>query len=418
MLKIKWDIKSLMDSFEKLYSLNSSRISDSLIRISKSLHCKKIDRYPVCQVTQNVIYPRHEIFYSVEKNLIMQLANIVSTLEHKTDYVPFLDPFEGVTVLAEAFGCKVDIPVNGDPWVKRPIIYDPMDVYDLKKPGKDNPVFKRILETLRFFEKNTGYLIPTGPTDPQSPLNVASLIWEHNSFLMSCITNPKEVHHLLDMISDVFIDFYRIQYETLKNPAYPVHSFQLLNTHDGIAISDDEIILLSPQLYKEFGVPYMNKISNAFGGIYYHSCGDFGRFLDVIFEIEGLRAINGHLSPKEFKPEYIKKVVDRKIGIFLGISDKEIGWDDPEFLKPESIKKIYDDYYIPNILTESNGKGLVLTGYGSYSGYINLIDSQKTNNTYIDNSGHVIEKNPIMNLSNEEKNNNFDKIIKSITNTK
>ncbi|MHB8279665.1 MAG: uroporphyrinogen decarboxylase family protein [Candidatus Humimicrobiaceae bacterium] len=411
MVEIRRDIKYLLWIYDKLVSQNSSRILDSLNRTTRALHYQNIDRIPICQTTQTIIYPRHEIFYSPEKNLIMQLANIILTLEHKTDYVPFLDPFEGVTVLAEAFGCKVEIPINGDPWVKNPIIYNPTEVYDLKKPAKNNEVYKRVLETLKFFEKKTGYVIPIGVTDPQSPLNIASLMWGNNNFIISCITNPKEVHYLLDIVTDSFIDFYKMQYDTLKNPAFPVHSFQLVNSNDGISISDDEVILMSPELYKEFGIPYINKISDAFGGIYYHSCGDFGNFLDLVLEIDGLRAINAHLSPKEFKPEYIRRVLNKRIGIFLGISDREIGWDDTNIWKPEDIITIYDKYYIPNAISKSEGKGLVLVGYGGYAGYINLLNSGKKKGMLIDTSGHIIENNPLINLSVEEKNKNFDHIL-------
>jgi hypothetical protein len=408
LVRIKKDIKYLLEIYEKLYSNNSARVDKSLELTTKALHHGDVDRIPIWQMSQVIMYPRHEIFFSIEKNLIMQLANIVQTLEHRTDYVPYLDPFEGVTVLSEAFGCPVEVPRNGDPWVKNHIIKNPEDVYDIKKPSKDSEVYKRIFDTLNFFEKETGYQMPVGVTDPQGPLDVASLIWKNDEFLVACITNKKEVHHLLNIVTEAFIEFYTMQYDMLKNPAFPVHSFPLLNSNDGISVSDDEAVLLSPDLFEEFGVPYLNRISEAFGGLYYHCCGDYGNVLDNILKIKGLRAINGHLSPKEFKPEYIDRVLSKGVGLFLGISDREIGWSDADEWTPDKIIDIYDSYYIPNAIIKSKGKGIVLVGYGSYFGYIDLPGD--SGDLLVGTSGHTVDRGPLLNVPVEYKNKNFEHI--------
>ncbi len=403
-----------MKTYEKLYAQNENRTKHSLKRTTDALHCKKVDRVPVWQMTQTILYSRHEIFYSREKNLISQLANINLTLSHETDYVPYLDPFEGVTVLSEAFGCKVEVPENGDPWIREPLIRDnPEDVYRLQKPKLDNEVYHRIIGTLKYFEEKTGSTIPVGATDPQGPLDVASLIWNNQDFLQACVLHKKEVHYLLNLVTEAFIEFYCMQYESLKNPAYPVHSFPLVNTNDGISISDDEAVLLSPDLYEEFGLPYLNRISEAFGGLYYHCCGDFGFLLDNILQIKGLRAINGHLSPKELKPEYIEKIVNRVVGLFLGISDREIGWDNDEW-DADEVVDLYKSYYLPEALGHSGGKGIVLVGYGGYMGYIDVYEVAQREDLMVGLGGHVIHKSPLANVPIEKKNENFYHILSLI----
>jgi uroporphyrinogen-III decarboxylase len=426
------DVKSLLKEYERLRGFNETRISESLQRITNSLHCIPVDRPPVAQVSQTILFPRHEVFYSREKNLIFQLANINLTLKHNTDYVPYLDPFEGVTVLSEAFGCRVEVPQNGDPYIKEPLIRnDPEEVYRLKKPGVDNEVYRKVFETLEFFEEKTGGDIPVGATDPQGPLSVASLIWNNQDFIEACVFHKKEVHNLLEMITDAFIEFYSRQYERLRNPAYPVHSFQLVNSNDGISVSDDEAILLSPGLYEEFGVPYLDKISEAFGGLYYHSCGDFGFILDEILSIKGLRAVNGHLSPAELKPGTVKKITENGKGIFIGYSDLEIGWDGSDWGKSD-VKELYDSYYLPAVIGASGGKGVVLVGYGAYMGYLDDQSADRPGTARIratgeragksgaDDglkvgiSGHVIHEGPLVNVPVEKKNENFRHILELI----
>ena len=411
---VEVDVKPLLAEFERLYQGSEGRIGESLKRITDALHHRPIDRIPVLQMSQTILYPRHEIFASREKNLCMQLANINCTLAHETDYVPYLDPFEGVTVLSEAFGCRVEVPENGDPWIRDPLISDdPEDVYRLKKPEKDNQVYRRTLETLRYFERETGHVMPVGATDPQGPLDVASLIWNNQDFIEACVFNKREVHHLLSLVTEAFIKFYSMQYERLRTPAYPVHSFPLVHPGDGISISDDEAILLSPELYEEFGLPYLNRISEAFGGIYYHCCGDFGFLLDHILEIKGLRAINGHLSPKELKPESIEKILDRGVGLFLGISDREIGWDNDEW-GVDDVIELFERYYLPEALKASGGKGIVLVGYGGYFGYMDVEVSGGDDELLVGIGGHVMHQGPLANVTVEVKNRNYRRILSLI----
>ena len=405
------DLKSLLAEFEKLYEHNEKRIGDSLKAVTDALHRRNVDHIPVLQMSQTILYPRHEVFASREKNLCMQLANINQTLAHDTDYVPYLDPFEGVTVLAEAFGCCVEVPENGDPWIRNPLIHhNPRDVYGLKKPGKNNLVYRRTLETLRYFEEETGSAMPVGATDPQGPLDVASLIWNNQDFIEACVLHKKEAHYLLNLVTEAFIEFYSMQYEALKNPAYPVHSFPLVSPGDGISISDDEALLLSPDLYREFGLPYLNRISDAFGGLYYHCCGDFGFLLDHILQIRGLRAINGHLSPGELKPESVKKILDRGVGLFLGISDREIGWENEEW-RADEVLELYEQYYLPEALGASRGRGVVLVGYGGYFGYMDVETGEGDGGLLVGIGGHVIHRGPLVNVAVEEKNKNFQHIV-------
>jgi hypothetical protein len=64
MVKIKRDVKYLLDLFEKLYSEKESEIRESLVRITKALHRQQVDRVPIWQVSQTVLYPGYEIFYA------------------------------------------------------------------------------------------------------------------------------------------------------------------------------------------------------------------------------------------------------------------------------------------------------------------------------------------------------------------
>ncbi|GEM_PF-754989 len=408
------DLTSLLSRYKRLIDDKKERIEDSSRRIFAAFHFEPLDRPPVIQVTQTVLFPREEIFSAKEKLLLAQLANIVLTLQHETDYMPFIDSFEGVTVLAEAFGCEVIVPSHGDPQVSRPLIFENYwDVWNLQKPDAHNPVYLRILEHLHFFEEMTDYALPVTVTDPQSPLDVASLIWDNTSFLLALRERPKEVHHLLHMVTEAFIEFYSLQYGLLKNPALPGHSFPLLKGARGISISDDEAVLLSPQLFEEFNLPYLAKISETFGGLYYHCCGDFGHLIESILKIPGLRAVNAHLSPREFHPEYVRTFLDAGVALFLGMGDVEVGWKDTVWEERTPLE-IYDEYYLPEVIRTSKGRGITLTGYGGYRGFIDLPGLE--HGFLTDSSGHGFSESTscFLNLDVRQKNALFSRICERI----
>jgi hypothetical protein len=340
------------------------------------------------------------------------LSKNIMSMQTGSDFFPFLDPFEGVTIIAESFGCKTHVQHNGDPVVSGPIIKTAEDVYSLTKPGLDHPVFQRIFETQKVWGEATGWQVPIGTTDPQSPLDVVSIMWETENFYMSLYDNPKEMHYLLDLVTETFIEFYSEQLERIKNPAFPVHLFPLVSTNDGIAVSEDQMINMSPTLYEEFGLQYLDRVSDAFGGVYFHSCGNFERFFDQVFATKNLRAVNGHLSPIEIRPEAVRTILEKGIGLFIGISDRTVGWDDQGWESMDTVD-MYHDYYLPAIVQYSRDNCIVITGYGSYRGYFDSPESEKGKLT-IDGRGRPVEEDPLINVPLSEKRRNVNAIYERI----
>ena len=69
---------------------------------------------------------------------------------------------------------------------------------------------------------------------------------------------------------------------------------QLLITRGSIttfSVANDVAVMLSPALHDEFGVPYLNRLSDAFGGVYIHSCGDWTHLFSSLETVRGLRGL-------------------------------------------------------------------------------------------------------------------------------
>lgn len=242
------------------------------------------------------------------------------------DYgMPNIKPNIGISVMAAAFGCEFTVNNEADPWIT-PLIREAnvADVYKLEKPDLErNVIYQKAFARLEFLQANSP--LPLRLVNVPSPLVTASLIWDYTSFIEATILYPKEIHALLEIVTEATIEFVQLQLQRIKNLYTMGHEMWYLPTEIGIRISDDTAALMSPKLYREFGVKYNAKISEAFGGIVIHSCGDLQHVLRVMMETPGLRGIDLTI-PQNPKWEVIKEAAAGKTALNL----RHFFWDHPE----------------------------------------------------------------------------------------
>ncbi len=229
-----------------------------------------------------------------QKFLEAQLDEIEGQSKLRGDLVPALCPTLGVIAVPSAFGAEVVWWENDFPAV-RPVIGDRLErVRDLKRPRVTDGELGRILDHTRVFLEKTGNTMPVRLGDIQGPLDNAALIFGHTAFLEALITAPREVHRLLDMITDLMIEFASTQRRVVRaaGAEFVPSAFQpWLPDGRGISVANDVAVMLSPELHDEFGVPYLNRLSDAFGGIYIHSCGDWTHLFSSLEKVRGLRGL-------------------------------------------------------------------------------------------------------------------------------
>jgi uroporphyrinogen-III decarboxylase len=219
------------------------------------------------------------------------------------DFVPHVQPYLGVTVFASAFSCRVEFFEHTLPWA-HPVIgpTDPPEkVYELAPPAVDAGQLGETLALTDHLVAHTQGRYPVAMTDLQGPLDTAYLVWESSAFMMAMHTNPREVHHLMRLVTDLIMRYVREQRSRCAE-FVPCHYPPLwLPDGRGIAISDDCLAVIGPELYREFCLPYVNELSEEFGGVMVHSCGNFVHQFDVLAEIRGLRGINFGASETPFE---------------------------------------------------------------------------------------------------------------------
>jgi hypothetical protein len=238
------------------------------------------------------------------KFLRAQLDEIEAQMRLRGDFVPSLCPTLGLVGIPSAFGCEVIWWENDLPAV-RPALSEPEAVFDLPMPSVRDGQLGRMLDYTRYFIEQTGGRYPIRMSDIQGPLDSAALIMGHNDFLMAMYTNPQAVHHLLRKVTDLTIAFVQAQREltlSLGCEFIPSMFQPWMPDGWGVSISNDECVMISAGMHDEFHVPYLNDLSEVFGGVYLHSCGTWTHQFPSLAKVHNLRGHEFGASEAPFEP--------------------------------------------------------------------------------------------------------------------
>jgi hypothetical protein len=234
---------------------------------------------------------------SKEDSLALQLAGLEKSMDYAADVPNFIEPWYGIGTVAASFGAEYEWAEGQAPAVKHLFssIDEALDVDPV--PVEQTSIGKTTLEMIEYFLDVTKGRIPMSICDVQSPLNVASGMIDINNFFMGLFDNPEGVRTLLDRIADLLIDFTRRQVDLIGDAlAWPGHGFASSRAWNGMGMSDDTVVMLSDEQYRQFALPSMVKVGQAFGGPVFHSCGDWSSKTDMITGIEGLVMADGAFS--------------------------------------------------------------------------------------------------------------------------
>lgn len=243
------------------------------------------------------------------KFLEAQVEEMKGQSRFRGDLVPALCPTFGVVAIPSAFGAEVVWWERDFPAVMPLLGDEPEAVYDLPRPGVRDGVLAKILDCSRFFIEKTRGRYPIRLGDIQGPLDNAALIFGHTRFLQALLTHPKEVHYVLGLVTDLMIEFASAQRNLVRGlgAEFVPSEFQpWMPDGRGISVANDVGVMISPAQHDEFGLPYLNRLSEALGGVYIHSCGDWTHLFPSLEKVRGLRGLEFGASEAPYK-----RVLDR-----------------------------------------------------------------------------------------------------------
>ena len=208
----------------------------------------------------------------------------------KDDRVPFLSPYTGTEIFAQAFGCEVHLPGDNMPFAL-PLVESTAEAAKLKTPDPEGALRAvwDIAEALHAAEPDAVLALP----DIQSPLDIAALIWEKTDFYAALLTEPEAVLELTEKVYTLLTGFLDRWFDRFGR-AFVAHYPDYYMPY-GVTLSEDEVGVISPALFERFCLPTLGALSDRYGMIGIHCCAEAKHQWGLLKNIPGFTLFN--LSP-------------------------------------------------------------------------------------------------------------------------
>ena len=246
-----------------------------------------------------------------EQSLAVQLDAMALSMQVKSDflYTSYLEPWHGVGVYANIFGSPVNWSDYDAPQTH--YLYHALEeVENLKRPdimAAELP--QMVMETMRYFRKMTGDRLDICLTDTQSPNDSASLILDTTAFFTASLAETERLEPFMHLLTDVMIEFSEMQFEALGPTAsHPGHGFLSAPGLRGIAVSDDNMAVISKPSYRNTALPYNNRLGEHFGCVSIHTCGNFKQNYEIVKQVKNLQLVDCAVSGADPDPNNAGKL--------------------------------------------------------------------------------------------------------------
>lgn len=297
-----------------------------------------------------VVQPPSDIWGSVSGDRVLSLQHQLDALAMyfglNSDFLfSYLEPWHGVGVYANIFGCPVNW-YDFDAPQTLPIVHSIDQLKNIRRPNiLDAELPRMVLETIDYFRDVIRDQLDIVLTDTQSPNDSASLIISTNEFFIANLDGIEQLSPFMEMLTDVIIEFSEMQFNAMgKTGVRPGHIMLSAPGLFGISVSDDNMAVISSRAYKNAALPFNSRLGEHFGGISVHTCGDFRQNYETVKLIKNLTMIDCHVSGADPQPNDPRKVAEAfaGTGIILKVS---IGreakyWDDLDYLIRPDLKVI------------------------------------------------------------------------------
>jgi len=190
---------------------------------------------------------------------------------------------------------------------------------------------------------DAGYILPMATS--RGPLCTAGFVRGTTEFMTDLIDNPKGAHRLIDLCTNVVIDWLKAQAKALGD------------TVESIFILDDIVGFVDETHYQEFAHPYLKRICDAFPKDWvkvYHNDADVQACLDHLPEA-GFQVLNWG---KQTEIAEVKARVGDRMCLMGNVNPLEIGVRGT----PEEVYNATLD-----VLEDSGGTGIILSVGGGTS---------------------------------------------------
>ena len=307
------ELNELLDIISEYVNYERCREADE--RSKASLLCEYVDRPPlVIQATfgfdvMSLPYPWDRFkLYSYKETFdnpaaMLQnalLERVVPGLILKDDNPLAIRNNHGTIQIASILGGKWMLFENNNPWIEHFDRKEDIEriAFSNEEINLNGGILQKSLETLKYYhEKLREYpscykAIQISIPDLEGPINTAEQLWGSDIYY-AFYDEPQLLHKLFGKITDTMLDIYYLFRRYSTDRLLPVSSTQHFYQIPGnILIRDDSSIIVSPELYEEFIMPYDAKLLAKIGGGSIHFCGDGAHLISKMTEIKGIMGLD------------------------------------------------------------------------------------------------------------------------------
>jgi hypothetical protein len=207
----------------------------------------------------------------------------------KDDWVPHMSMVTGTEIFAEAFGCPVH-RFDDSPPCALPLITSAAEVSKIKVPELSTSSLAVLFEMADELQRRGGPDAAFKMVDVQSPMDVAALIWEKSELLMAMIESPEAVLELTEKACELLVAFHDEWFR--RYGAGRVAHYPNYYVSEGITLSEDEVGVVDPQMFRTFFLPGLTRLSERYNGIGIHCCAQARHQWENFSRIPGLMLMN------------------------------------------------------------------------------------------------------------------------------
>ncbi|MEK6794133.1 MAG: uroporphyrinogen decarboxylase family protein [Spirochaetota bacterium] len=279
------DAKEMADRYERRRILREAKLRDFFDPNGAT-------QYLIVQHAGNRIYGACNSIADIVRANLLQFEEAIAV--DWTDDLPYLEPWIGTGVYANAFGCDYVFRDFDAPHVHYK--YQRIDeVKNIACPDwKKSPVMNMVLDTIDALKEATNAGIPISLTDTQSAFDTATLILDAAEFFTACYADEEAVIGFMKKLNDLIIDFSHVQMKRIGNDilALPGHIMPGMPTGTGISISDDNLAVSSPHINNLISLPFDQILADEFGGLAIHSCGTWAHTMALLRNYRNITMID------------------------------------------------------------------------------------------------------------------------------
>ena len=204
------------------------------------------------------------------------------------------------------FGMKYEISDEGTVWFPDLISIDralDVDIDEVDELGE----MPRVFDHLHFLHENAPGGVRVSCPTAVGPLSQADIILGTDIWPLF-YDQPEKLFRLLDKIADVIAKLLKLQKKIVGEPTDCMWTGPLFMSNGGIKIGNDSVVMLSPDMFREYVIPSIAKLCRTFSGGYHHCCGHFPEHLKVVNETPEITTLNMGEPEKWDLPQTVHEI--------------------------------------------------------------------------------------------------------------